>query len=631
MLGIGSEPGGRSFDASDAEVLETFAGLAALALRNAEAFEERTRQAGVERGFYRIASALGQSLSLADTVPPSARPRTRPSAATSQPSCSRTGLASSWPAPIDFPSRSRRRSRTASSPTRQPCSPPPRHIAALAASDVGRDDRFEAYWKAVAVRAGYRSLLAVPVSVPDEDRTAGLVLVFFAAERRFADEDLELAAQLASAAHGALERSSRFERERRARALAQQLARTGSLLATALDPAAVLDEVVAQAPALLGVDACAVRVLEGNELVLITAVGEGVEAALGSTSPTTGRLSGEVAQSRAPLAVEDAAADARLRRADRLLELGHRAYLGVPLAGREGTVHGVLAVYSLRAKAWREEEVEALRALAGNASAALANAELYQRVTIAKEQADAILANIGDGIVAVDREGRVVLWNRAAEGITGVAAAEAMGRTPAELLGRELEPLGRQRDGEVSILRGGEETRLSLTEAIMRDPAGAVAGRIFAIRDVSAERFVEQMKTDFVSAVSQELRRPLASIYGFAETLLRSGVEFGEDERRTFLRYIAAESERLTAIVDALLNVARLETGDLEVNLAPTDVTALVSEVVSAAAGTPIAEGPHFVADVRPSRCGACRRGPLRQAFSSSSTTRSSSRRTAAP
>ena len=55
----------------------------------------------------------------------------------------------------------------------------------------------------------------------------------------------------------------------------------------------------------------------------------------------------------------------------------------------------------------------------------------------------------------------------------------------------------------------------------MADPAGAVAGRIYAFRDVSAEQSVERMKSDFVSTVSQELRSPLTSIYGFAETLLR--------------------------------------------------------------------------------------------------------------
>ena len=131
------------------------------------------------------------------------------------------------------------------------------------------------------------------------------------------------------------------------------------------------------------------------------------------------------------------------------------------------------------------------------------------------------------------------------------------------------------------IARGGGEIWLSVTEAVMRDPAGQVAGRIHAFRDISADRFVEEMKSEFVSTVSHELRGPLTSIYGFAETLLREDIPFGEEERRVFLGYISSESSRLTGIVDQLLNVARLDTGDLHVNLIPTDVRPLVTEVVT--------------------------------------------------
>src|SRR5205807_1191530 len=139
------------------------------------------------------------------------------------------------------------------------------------------------------------------------------------------------------------------------------------------------------------------------------------------------------------------------------------------------------------------------------------------------------------GIVAVDRDGEVVLWNAAAEEITGVPTGEALGRTPSQVLQRTLESEGERGPRLVSIMRGGEEVWLSLSEAVMRDPLGAVAGRIFAFRDISADRMIEQVKSDFVAAVSHELRTPLTSIYGFAETLLRQDVLFGEEERRTFL------------------------------------------------------------------------------------------------
>ena len=235
-------------------------------------------------------------------------------------------------------------------------------------------------------------------------------------------------------------------------------------------------------------------------------------------------------------------------------------------------MHGVLSLYARRPRTWRSEEIEALEALAANTSAALSNAELFTSVALDRERSYAILANIADGIVAVDRDSHVVLWNAAAERITGVAGADALGRTVEDVLQRSLSVRAASRGRLVAIQRGTEEVWLSVTEAVMRDPAGAVAGRIFAFRDISADRLVEEMKSEFVATVSHELRGPLTSIYGFAETLLREDVLFGEEERRTFLRYIASESERLTSIVDALLNVARLDTGDLQVELAPTDV-----------------------------------------------------------
>jgi PAS domain S-box-containing protein len=256
----------------------------------------------------------------------------------------------------------------------------------------------------------------------------------------------------------------------------------------------------------------------------------------------------------------------------------------------------VLSVYAADPRAWREEEVQALVALAANASIALSNAELYQRVAVEREQSVAILANIADGIVAVDRDGHVVLWNRAAEEITGVPASEAVNRTPAQVLQRDLESESGGTNRLIAIPRGDQDVWLSLSEAVMRDPTGAVSGRIFAFRDISAEHIVEQMKSDFVSTVSVELRTPLTSIYGFAQTLLREDVAFGEVERRTFLEFIARESERLTAIVDALLNVARLDTGDLTVSLVPTDVALVVNEVVLGA--SPSGNGHRFVADV---------------------------------
>ena len=575
VLGVCSRTAGQ-FDEQGLEQLEAFAALASLALRNAEAFEESSRQERIQRGFYRIASVLVEPLSLSATLDAVAQAAGEAFgaayAAVVMPNGGALRLAGGHelPAPLvtalerglDGESGFRHASEE-------------RRI--LASSQLATDDRFADNWRALAEECAFRSLLLIPLEGAAEE-AAGLVLVFFAEERSLRDEDVELARHLAGAAGGALERSGLFEGERTSRALAQQLARTGIALATELDPAAVLDQVVQQAPELLGADACAIRIVEGDELLVAAVAGGDAEVALGVRSETAGWLSGEVSQSRRPVAIDDASSDAALLASDAVLAAGYTAYLGVPLVGAESSLLGVIAVYSRGPRRWRAEEIEALLALAANTSGALSNAELYQRVALEKERSTAILENIADGIVALDREGNVVLWNRAAERITGVPASEALGRPPQQVLGGTLSGARLLR-----IPRGAGEIWLSVTEAVMRDPAGQVAGRIYAFRDISADRFVEEMKSEFVSTVSHELRGPLTSIYGFAETLLREDILFGEEERRVFLGYISSESSRLTGIVDQLLSVARLDTGDLHVNLLPTDVRPLVTEVVTSA------------------------------------------------
>jgi PAS domain S-box-containing protein len=589
VIGACTRDPARSFDRDDEDLLEAFASLASLALRNAETFAERSRQARVQRGFYRIAALLGEPLSLDEAYDAAAQAAAEALGGSFAAVLVQGASGLTVVGGYELPAEVRRL------PVTRALADAAENDQVLAASHVAADERFVGWGD-----GAFASLLAIPV----RGETAGLVIVFFRDERRFARDDLELAQQLASAARGALERSRLFETERTARSLSQQLARTGSLLATELDPAAVLEAVVSEAAELLRADAAALAALDDDgELVITAAVGDGGDDALGARSAATGWVAGDVVQSRAPVVYDDATQHESIGDSDVFLAAGHAAYLGVPLAAREGGLHGVLSVYARTPRVWREEEVQALVALAANASVALTNAELYQRVALEREQSVAILANIADGIVAVDRDGSVVLWNRAAEEITGVPAAEAIGRMPAQVLQRDLESDGGAASRLVSLPRGDDEIWLSLSEAVMRDPTGAVAGRIFAFRDISAEHVVEQMKSDFVSTVSVQLRTPLTSIYGFAQTLLRADVAFSDVERRTFLEFIARESERLTTIVDALLNAAKLDSGDLAVTLEATDVDSVVREVVGAASTS--SNGHRIVAEVGAERCRA--------------------------
>ena len=576
VLGVYAREPGR-FEDSDLRLIEGFASLASIALRNAEAYEESTRQTQVERGFYRIAAVLSEPLSAQETLDAVAQAAAEAlggdSAAVLRPAAGELELAGSYELAARLAAHLRE-----SAAALTDCA---RGGNVLASRRLADDSRFGEALARAAEADDRHSLLAVPLPEPGGEGT-GLVLVFFRGERSFGDDQLELAGHVAAAARGALERSDLYERERRSRSLAQTLTRAGRELAGELDPDNVLDEAVRHAVELLGADGASARMLEGDEVVVRAAAGPGASESLEARTPSTSWLVGDIVQTRSTRAVTDVRADPRVGEADVMLAAGYAAYLGVPMIGPEEGAQGILAVYSVPPRQWTEEEAEALQALAANAAAARANAELYQAVSHEQQRGEAILANVADGIVAVDREGKVVLWNPAAERVTGVSQADALGRTPLEALGRSFDADAGMRGGSrlLPIRRAGEEVWLSLSEAVMTDPAGAVAGRIYAFRDISAERSVEQMKSDFVSTVSHELRTPLTSIYGFAETLLRQDVLFGEEARATFLRYIASESERLTAIVDRLLSVAQLDTGDMAVQLAETDVGAVVSEAV---------------------------------------------------
>ncbi len=596
VLGIGTHDPARVFGDHDLDALASFATLASVALRNAESFRQRERQARAERSFSRIVSLLGEPVSLTATLDTVAQAAAEAFGGDRAAVFSSAAEGYRLAGGHALPEHLRELFAKGLPPGAEVLEHAAREGRTIAASALVEDERFGDDF---AARAEAASLLAVPILAPRSDRHT-LAVVLFLEPRVFTEDDLDLGAQLAARSKAALERSELFEVERRSRLLAQQLADTGSLFSGELEPGAVLDEVAEQAPALLRADASSIRLLQGDELVVAAVVGPALDETQGSRVPADARPPGVIVQSRAPVAIDDVGGNQALLEGEPLLGHGYASYLGVPLLGAEGDLQGVLAVFGRRPRPWQEEEIEALSALAANASVAFSKAELYQQVELERERSVAILANVADGIVAVDRDERIVLWNAAAERITGVPSEEAVGRGVFDVLQRELRSETGSGSGDrlVPIRRGDQEIWLSLTEAVMRDPAGETAGRIFAFRDISAERGVEQMRSDFVSTVSHELRAPLTSIYGFAATLMREDVEFGEQERRTFLTYIESEAQRLTSIVDRLLSVARLDAGDLQLEIAPVDVRSLVSEVVESARSEARLNGHDFVVEL---------------------------------
>jgi len=452
---------------------------------------------------------------------------------------------------------------------------------------------------------GSRAVLSAPIILFDS--VIGALAAHTSEVRRWSDDDIAfieaIARELGVALHtaGLIEENKRRLEDQNAllaateamtneleldSVLAQRLAGGRAELIGPTSSEQVTAAAVRQAIALLEGDAALMLELDANELVVRASEGEGLGEMHGRRFPAAVSLAGDLVHSRAPLVIEDLPRDeGPLGPLDPVAGQGFKALIGVPVIGPDDELNGVLIVYSRRPRDWRLKEIEALVTLAANSATALANAALYLRVSLEREQSLAILSSVADGIVAVDRQGRIVLWNAAAERITGIGSGEALGRSLPDVLRDEIDIPEGSAELSISIKRGERDLWLQATEAVMRDPTGQIAGTIYTLRDVSADRFVEQAKSDFVSSISHELRAPLTSIYGFAETLLRRGDLFDDLQRRTFLSYIASESERLTGIVDALLDVAELDSGDLQVELATIDVGNVAREVVESARG----------------------------------------------
>jgi len=199
---------------------------------------------------------------------------------------------------------------------------------------------------------------------------------------------------------------------------------------------------------------------------------------------------------------------------------------------------------------------------------------------------EAIISSMNDAVVAVDRQGVILLLNRAAGDLFGLPL-DARGRRLRDILGdhplcRSLEATAGRGEDTVDefVLGPSGEQSLDLHATPLRGPAGQTSGAVAVVRDVTDLRRTERLRRELTANVSHELRTPLTAIKGFAETLLE-GAMADEATCRRFLTIIDSEATRLMNLVDDLMALSRLESKAVTMDLAPVRLDKLVGEALS--------------------------------------------------
>jgi two-component system phosphate regulon sensor histidine kinase PhoR len=210
------------------------------------------------------------------------------------------------------------------------------------------------------------------------------------------------------------------------------------------------------------------------------------------------------------------------------------------------------------------KEIAAL-AVSMNKMAADLDARI-RTITQQRNEREAILSSMSEGVMALDAKERIASFNKAAERFLDIDPELGLGRPLREVLRIaglhslvERTLSGSERSDMEVTVSDGTERCLQVHATALNDAAGERIGVVLVFRDITRLKKLEAVRRDFVANVSHELKTPITAITGSVETLIDGAMNDPEDNRR-FLRMIAKHADRLNSLVEDLLSLARLET-----------------------------------------------------------------------
>lgn len=377
------------------------------------------------------------------------------------------------------------------------------------------------------------------------------------------------------------------------------LLETSAAVVSTLEIDAVLDRILEQMGRLLNVQRCAIIALDERRGVFRVRASRGLSAryveqlTIQPSEPDSVAM--RALHSGEPIFVSDTETDpSYVRRRAAARAEGHRALLAVPLKTKHAPPT-VLVVYHSEPHTFTYNEIRLLTTFANHAAMAIENALLFERsdMQLAEQthRLQALMESLDIGILLSDLQDRVIYANRRMAKWLQQPQPTLQHRP----LGEILESLAsfspdppNSREAIQALVSGERKTceityhtergKLSLwleTFEVTDDQATSI-GRGVLVRDVTSERELDRMKSSLISTVSHELRTPLAAIKGYASTLLAEDVRWDESAQREFLTIISQEADRLSHLVNNLLDLSRLEAGSLKLSLQPCDAQSLI-------------------------------------------------------
>jgi PAS domain S-box-containing protein len=322
-------------------------------------------------------------------------------------------------------------------------------------------------------------------------------------------------------------------------------------------------------------------------------------------------LAGWVLEHREPVIIEDVAKDKRwIVRPGR--ERMNKSALAVPLAVGEDVL-GVLLLHHPQPGYFTETHLRLVSATANQVAAAINNAELYRMIRESAERmggmlraqqeeaskSRAILEGIADGVVVADSQGKVILFNAAAQEILGMSREEIAGRPIYELSGlygaggdtwlaltkewaQALPAKDESTSFESQFKTEEKVISVHMAPVLMKDE---FLGTVSVFRDITREVAVDRMKSELISIVSHQLRTPMTSIKGYTDLLYLETVGEINEAQRRFLSIIKSNADRLALLANDLLDISRIETGRIRFNLEFIHISTISDEVAASLRG----------------------------------------------